>query len=99
MAPALVTEKDVLEFDLEGAPVEKGGPKVYLERFIHGEIYRRRPDVLAVVHSHLIRRSLRTLQNRGFRTPAFPYQGIRTCGTLDAASCRSPKASDEARLF
>jgi ribulose-5-phosphate 4-epimerase/fuculose-1-phosphate aldolase len=52
MAPALVTETDVLEFDLEGAPVEKGGPKVYLERFIHSEIYRRRPDVVAAVHSH-----------------------------------------------
>jgi ribulose-5-phosphate 4-epimerase/fuculose-1-phosphate aldolase len=52
MAPALVTEKDVLEFDLEGAPVEKGGPPPYLERFIHSEIYRKRPDVFAVVHSH-----------------------------------------------
>jgi ribulose-5-phosphate 4-epimerase/fuculose-1-phosphate aldolase len=52
MAPALVTEKDVLEFDLDGSPVEPGGPAVYLERFIHGEILRRRPDVVAVVHSH-----------------------------------------------
>ena len=52
MAPALVTETDVLEFDLEGNPVEKGGPAAYLERFIHGEIYRKRPDVSAVVHSH-----------------------------------------------
>jgi len=52
MAPALVTAKDVLEFDSEGAPVEAGGPAVYLERFIHSEIYRTRPDVVAVVHSH-----------------------------------------------
>jgi ribulose-5-phosphate 4-epimerase/fuculose-1-phosphate aldolase len=52
MAPALVTEADVLEFDPEGAPVEAGGPAVYLERFIHSEIYRTRPDVVAVVHSH-----------------------------------------------
>jgi HCOMODA/2-hydroxy-3-carboxy-muconic semialdehyde decarboxylase len=52
MAPGLVTEKDVLVFDLEGAPVEKAGPAVYLERFIHSEIYRTRPDVVAVVHSH-----------------------------------------------
>ncbi len=28
------------------------GRRVYLERFIHGEIYRARPDVQAVVHSH-----------------------------------------------
>jgi HCOMODA/2-hydroxy-3-carboxy-muconic semialdehyde decarboxylase len=25
---------------------------VYLERFIHGEIYKARPDVRAIVHSH-----------------------------------------------
>jgi ribulose-5-phosphate 4-epimerase/fuculose-1-phosphate aldolase len=52
MAPALVTAKDVLEFDPAGAPVEAGGLAVYLERFIHSEIYRTRPDVVAVVHSH-----------------------------------------------
>ena len=52
MAPALVTERDVLEFDLEGAAVEKGGPAAYLERFIHSEIYRKRGEVQAVVHSH-----------------------------------------------
>src|SRR6202035_1989826 len=52
MAPALVTAKDVLEFDPDGAPIEAGGPAVYLERFIHSQIYRTRPDVVAVVHSH-----------------------------------------------
>jgi ribulose-5-phosphate 4-epimerase/fuculose-1-phosphate aldolase len=52
MAPALVTEKDVLEFDLDGNPVVPGGPAPYLERFIHGEIYRKRQDVMSVVHSH-----------------------------------------------
>jgi ribulose-5-phosphate 4-epimerase/fuculose-1-phosphate aldolase len=52
MAPALVTETDVLEFDPDGAPTEAGGPAVYLERFIHSEIYRMRPDVVSVVHSH-----------------------------------------------
>ena len=52
MAPALVTERDVLGFDMEGAAVEEGGPAAYLERFIHSEIYRKRGDVHAVVHSH-----------------------------------------------
>ena len=52
MAPALVTEKDVLEFDLDGNPVVPNGPAPYLERFIHGEIYRKRKDVNSVVHSH-----------------------------------------------
>jgi HCOMODA/2-hydroxy-3-carboxy-muconic semialdehyde decarboxylase len=52
MAPALVTAADILEFDLDGNPIDGGGRSVYLERFIHSEIYRARPDVGAVVHSH-----------------------------------------------
>jgi ribulose-5-phosphate 4-epimerase/fuculose-1-phosphate aldolase len=52
MAPALVTADDIMEFDLDSTPVEQRGRTVYLERFIHGEIYRARPDVRAVVHSH-----------------------------------------------
>lgn len=52
MAPGLVTGADIVEFDLDGNPLNAGGRSVYLERFIHGEIFRARPDVMAVVHSH-----------------------------------------------
>jgi HCOMODA/2-hydroxy-3-carboxy-muconic semialdehyde decarboxylase len=52
MAPGNVTEADIIEFTLDGEPVDARGRKVYLERFIHGELYRRREDVRAVVHSH-----------------------------------------------
>ncbi len=52
MAPGNVTADDILEFDLDGNAVDAGGRKVYLERFIHGELYRARPDVMSVVHSH-----------------------------------------------
>jgi HCOMODA/2-hydroxy-3-carboxy-muconic semialdehyde decarboxylase len=52
MAPALVTVDDIMEFDLDSTPVDQRGRAVYLERFIHGEIYKARPDVIAVVHSH-----------------------------------------------
>jgi ribulose-5-phosphate 4-epimerase/fuculose-1-phosphate aldolase len=52
MAPGNVAAADIVEFTLDGEPVNAQGRKVYLERFIHGEIYRRRPDVLSVVHSH-----------------------------------------------
>lgn len=52
MAPALVTPGDVLELDLDGASPADPSARLFLERFIHGEIYRRRPDVGAVVHSH-----------------------------------------------
>ena len=52
LAPALVTAEDVMEFDLDGNAVDPRGRSVFLERFIHGEIYRARPDVMAVVHTH-----------------------------------------------
>lgn len=52
MAPGSVTADDIVEFNLDGQPVNANGRKVYLERFIHGELFRRRPDVMAVVHSH-----------------------------------------------
>ncbi|WP_037225549.1 class II aldolase/adducin family protein [Roseomonas gilardii] len=52
MAPARVDAGDVLTFDAEGNPVLADGPPVYLERFIHAALYRARPDVMAIVHSH-----------------------------------------------
>jgi ribulose-5-phosphate 4-epimerase/fuculose-1-phosphate aldolase len=52
MAPGLVTAGDIMEFDLSGEPVDGQGRPTYAERFIHSEIYRRRPDVKAIVHSH-----------------------------------------------
>ena len=52
LAPALVTADDVMEFDLDGNAVDARGRPVFLERFIHGEIYKARPDVMAVVHTH-----------------------------------------------
>ena len=52
MAPGAVTADDIIEFTLDGDPVNAAGRRVYLERFIHGEIYRRRPDVMSIVHSH-----------------------------------------------
>ena len=52
MAPALVTPEDIVEFDIDSHPLTANGRAVYLERFIHGEIYKARPDVVAVVHSH-----------------------------------------------
>jgi ribulose-5-phosphate 4-epimerase/fuculose-1-phosphate aldolase len=51
-APATVVAQDILVHDLTGEPVDANGAKPYLERFIHSEIYRQRPDVMAVVHSH-----------------------------------------------
>lgn len=52
IAPAIVTHDDIMEFDLEGNAVDARGRRPYLERFIHSEIYRTRPEVKAIVHSH-----------------------------------------------
>ena len=52
MAPGLVTVDDVIEHDLDGEPVAAPTPPVFLERFIHAELYRARGDIQAVVHSH-----------------------------------------------
>lgn len=52
VAPGLATASDIVEYDLDGKAVAGATTGAYLERFIHGEIYRARPDVMAVVHSH-----------------------------------------------
>jgi ribulose-5-phosphate 4-epimerase/fuculose-1-phosphate aldolase len=52
LAPELVTAADIMEYDLDSVPVDPRGRAMYLERFIHGEIYRVRPDVRAIVHNH-----------------------------------------------
>lgn len=52
MAPALVQASDIVEFDLDAEPASPDRRRLYVERFIHGEIYRARPDINAVVHSH-----------------------------------------------
>jgi len=51
-APALITAADIIEFDLDSNPVAPTQARLFTERFIHGSIYRARPDVKAVVHSH-----------------------------------------------
>ena len=55
LAPGTVKAEDIMEFDLDGNPVDAIGTfgrKPYLERFIHSEVYRVRADVQAVVHNH-----------------------------------------------
>ena len=51
LAPQLVTPQDIQEYGPDSEPIGDER-KPYLERFIHGEIFRSRPDVMAIVHSH-----------------------------------------------
>ena len=50
--PELVSAEDILEFDLDSNSVDVQERNLYTERFIHGEIYKTRPDVKAIVHTH-----------------------------------------------
>src|SRR4030081_3735554 len=52
LSPALITAGDIMEFDLDSNPLERRDRRLFSERFIHGEIYKVRGDVNAVVHSH-----------------------------------------------
>lgn len=51
-SPELVTLDDLLEFDLDCNPIDRRGREIYIERPIHGGIYRARPDIQSVVHNH-----------------------------------------------
>jgi len=80
LAPALVTADDIMEFDLDGNPVDARGRAVFLERFIHSEIYKARPDVMSVVHTHspgVIPFSVSKVPLRAmFHNPAFLAVGV-----------------------
>ena len=83
VAPATVTANDILEIDYDGDVQDAAGRRSYIERFIHSEIYKLRPDVNAIVHSHspaiipfgVTRAMLRPICHMsgflGFSTPIF----------------------------
>jgi HCOMODA/2-hydroxy-3-carboxy-muconic semialdehyde decarboxylase len=52
LPPGMVTPKDIVTFDLDSTPLTQADKPQYSERFIHGEIYQVRPDVMSVVHCH-----------------------------------------------
>ncbi len=52
LAPEAVQAEDLLEYDLDSHPLDAGGRESVRERFIHGEVYKARPEVTAVVHNH-----------------------------------------------
>jgi ribulose-5-phosphate 4-epimerase/fuculose-1-phosphate aldolase len=52
MAAGLVTASDIIEYDFDSKAVNASESTGYTERFIHGNIYKARPDVMSVVHFH-----------------------------------------------
>ncbi len=51
-APELVCASDIIVHDEQSEPLQAGPEPLYSERYIHGEIYRLRPDVMAICHHH-----------------------------------------------
>lgn len=87
-APELVTEDDIIEYDLDSNPVDARGRESVRERFIHGEIFKTRPEVTAVVHSHsqsVVPFSITTVQMRAiFHMAAFIGDGLPNFEIRDA---------------
>ena len=52
LAPERVQAEDMIEYDLDSNPLDAKGRESVTERFIHGEILKARPDIMAVVHNH-----------------------------------------------
>jgi ribulose-5-phosphate 4-epimerase/fuculose-1-phosphate aldolase len=86
LAPALVSAADLMELDAQSEPLPGEKRKGFIERYIHGEIYRVRPEVMAIVHSHspsvipfgVTRTRLRPIYHMGaFLWPGVPVFDIR----------------------
>jgi HCOMODA/2-hydroxy-3-carboxy-muconic semialdehyde decarboxylase len=94
LGPAMVTPADIMEFDLDSRPVDPKGRNSVLERFIHGEIYRARPDVTVVIHSHapsVIPFSITQVPLRPvFHMATFLYEGVPV---WDSRSVKDPDAA------
>jgi HCOMODA/2-hydroxy-3-carboxy-muconic semialdehyde decarboxylase len=100
MAPELVVADDILELDLDSNVLDERGRTSYQERFIHGEIYKQRPDVQAVVHMHapsVIPFSTSQVPLRPmFHMSAFVGQGVPVFEIRDAAGMTNMLVSNSA---
>jgi HCOMODA/2-hydroxy-3-carboxy-muconic semialdehyde decarboxylase len=86
LAPQLVTADDIMEFDLDCNAIDPRGRNGFIERYLHGEIYKRRADVMAIAHSHsasvipfsLTRAPMRAMyHNAAFLAAGVPVFDIR----------------------
>jgi len=93
LAPELVTPNDIIEFTLDCEPCEASERTAFIERFLHGEVYRARSDVMAVAHGHspsvipfgLVDTPMRAMyHNAAFLAAGVPIFDIRdTFGVTD----------------
>jgi ribulose-5-phosphate 4-epimerase/fuculose-1-phosphate aldolase len=100
-APGRVTAEDIMEFDLDGKPIDGRDRPTYSERFIHSEAYKARPDVNAVIHSHsptvipfsVTQMPLRAVHN----TASFLASGVPVFEMRRAAGMTNNLVDDPAR--
>jgi ribulose-5-phosphate 4-epimerase/fuculose-1-phosphate aldolase len=106
IAPALVSEDDIVLHDLDNNAVEDRhrNTKLYYERWIHGEVYRARPEVQAVVHTHSptvvpfastkapLRPLLHNASFLGFGAPVFEIRNVVRNSDLMISSAPLGKA-------
>jgi HCOMODA/2-hydroxy-3-carboxy-muconic semialdehyde decarboxylase len=109
LAPALVTADDLMEFTLDCEPCDARGRTAFIERYLHGEIYRARPDVMGVAHGHspavvpfgLVSKPMRaTYHNAAFLACGVPVFDIRdTFGATDIVINSSARGAALARAL
>src|SRR5260370_11923362 len=79
---------DIMEYDLDSNPIDPRGRESVRERFIHGEIYKARSDVNAVVHNHspsVVPFSVTTIAMRPlYHMAAFVGEGVPNFEIRDA---------------
>jgi ribulose-5-phosphate 4-epimerase/fuculose-1-phosphate aldolase len=100
-APGRVTAEDIMEFDLDGKAIDGRDRPTYSERFIHSEVYKARPDVNAVIHSHsptvipfsVTQVPLRAVHN----TASFLASGVPVFEMRKAAGMTNNLVNDAAR--
>ena len=89
VAPEIVQASDIITYDLDSNPLDDNGRSSVKERFIHGELYKARPDVMAVVHNHsptVVPFSVTGVQLRPlFHMAAFVGEGVPTFEIRDFA--------------
>ena len=88
IAPELVREEHIIEYDLDSNPIDARGRESVRERFIHGEIYKTRLEVKSVVHNHspsVVPFSITTVPLRAiFHMAAFVGDGLPNWEIRDA---------------
>lgn len=109
LAPALVTADDIMQFTLDCEPCDARGRSAFIERYLHGEIYRARPDVMGVAHGHspavvpfgLVSTPMRaTYHNAAFLAYGVPVFDIRdSFGATDIVINSSARGAALARAL